>query len=854
MSQPSEPLPIDVALPEIAALLQHSHGLVVCAPPGAGKTTRVPRVLYDAGFARNGEILILQPRRIAARLAAARVAAELGERPGKTAGFTIRFENTAGPETRIRFITEGIFARLIVQDPRLADVAVVILDEFHERSLATDLALAFLHRLQCGERPDLKLLVMSATLEAEPIAGFLGGIPVVSAEGACFEVSLDYEDRERDVPLHEKVAKASSRLVREEVDGDILVFLPGAAEIRRAADSLRKLAAAAEMQVLPLHGDLSAAAQARAVQPAPQRKLILATNVAETSVTIPGIAAVIDSGLARVASHSSWSGLPLLSLAKVSKASAIQRAGRAGRTQAGRVLRLYTRHDYQSRPDYDIPEIRRADLTESVLTLHGAGIRDVGSFSWFDAPPEQALTAAESLLVQLGALDPSGTLTETGRHMLRYPLHPRLARLIVEGEKLGVTEESCLLAALIAERDILSDARTDFGGARQAKPALGVGPSDLLERADRFREADRARFEPQRLRSLGLDARAVEAVDRARRQLCRTRRRADRPAEPGQVEEALMIATLSAFPDRVARRRTTGKREFLLATGGSGRLAGDSVVHQAPLIVAVNAEERTGSKGTRDSSGILIRLASAVEPEWLAGMFPDAITGRTSLVWNESAGRVDEVRRTMYRELVLEETIRPAQPSEEVSQLLLQHARSRGLELFGDGSRISTMQARIALLAHHFPAAGLPEPDEGQIAAACADCCLGKRSLEELSRTSLLDVLQARLTSKQRDLLLRETPERITLPRGRKVPVHYEHGKPPWMASMLQDFFGMSATPSVCKGRVPLTLHLLAPNRRPVQVTQDLAGFWERHYPSLRRQLQRRYPKHAWPENPTAGK
>ncbi|MBZ5497006.1 MAG: ATP-dependent helicase HrpB [Acidobacteriia bacterium] len=843
-----EALPIDGALPDIVAVLRSSGGLIVCAPPGAGKTTRVPRALHDAGFADAGEILILEPRRLAARLAAARVATEFGERLGETVGFSIRFENVAGPRTRIRFLTEGILTRRIVQDPLLTGVSVVIVDEFHERHLTTDLALAFLRRLQGGSRPDLKLLVMSATLDAAPIADFLGGVPVLTSEGTRFDVTLEYEERERQQALHEKVAEAASKLLKESLAGDVLVFLPGAAEIRLAAEACGRCAARSDLLVLPLHGDLPAAAQSRAVQPAPQRKLILATNVAETSVTIPGIAAVIDSGLARVAGYSAWSGLPVLSLSKVSKSSAIQRAGRAGRTQNGRVLRLYTRHDFECRPERDLPEIKRADLAESVLTLHGAGIRDIRSLSWFEPPAETALRAAEDLLVRLGALEAGGTLTAAGRQMLRFPLHPRLARLIVEGERRGVREESCLLAALLTERDIRLNERSNFIRTAPSRPARTTGPSDLLELCERFREAEEARFEPGCLSTLELDARAAEAVDRTRRQLCRFAGRAGSAAPAHDAEEALMIGILAAFPDRVARRRAPAAREFLLAAGGSGRLADTSVVHQAPLIVAVDAEERTGRKGSRDSSGVIIRLASAVEPEWLAVLFPDEISRQRSLTWNQHGGRVDELSRTLYGELALEETVRPAPSSEQASQMLLDNALARGLALFGDGERAAALQARIALLALHFPASSLHALDEVQLSTACRECCAGRRSLAELAQASIIDALLGQLTSRQRDLLVRETPERITLPGGRKVPVHYEPGGIPWIESALQDFVGMKSTPAICAGRVPLTVHLLAPNRRPVQVTQDLPGFWARHYPVLRRQLQRRYPKHFWPE------
>jgi len=841
-------LPIDASHPEIVAALRARGGLIVCAPPGAGKTTRIPRFLHDEGFASHGEILILEPRRLAARLAAARVASEFGQRVGQTAGFSIRFENVAGPDTRIRFVTEGIFSRMILQNPRLPGVSIVILDEFHERHLTTDLALAFLRKLQLESRPDLKLIVMSATLDEAPIAEYLGDVPVISSEGARFEVAVEYEARQDERPLQKRVAGAVLKLLEEKLDGHVLVFLPGAAEIRMASEILGDLATRPDLLLLPLHGDLPAAAQARAVEPADRRKLILATNVAETSVTIPGVAAVIDSGLARVAGHSAWSGLPTLSLAKVSKASAIQRTGRAGRTRNGRALRLYTRHDFESRPEHDIPEVKRADLSESVLTLHGAGIHDLRSFSWFEAPSETSLRAAEDLLAQLGALDAGGALTQAGRQMLRFPVHPRLARLIVEGEKLGVAEQACLLAALLGERDLRLEARSDLGRPAAPRSKVHAGPSDLLERMELFREAESAHGEPRHQRFLGLDPRVVESAGRARGQLCRLIKTGNRAARNQDEAEALMAATLSAFPDRVARRRAPGQSEFLLASGGTGRLADTSVVQLAPLIVAVDAEQRTGSKGTRDSSGVLIRLASAVEPEWLAGLSPEAISQKTALVWNGSAERVDEASQILYRDLVLEESVRPAQASDAVSQILFDRARSRGLTLLSDGEQVPALRARIALLAHHFPAAGVRLPNDSQIEAAIAACCVGKRSIEELKRTSVLAPLLSELTSRQRDLLRRETPEHIVLPGGRKLPVHYEPDKPPWIASALQDFFGMRSSLILCSGRVPLTVHLLAPNRRPVQVTQDLAGFWQRHYPELRRQLMRRYPKHKWPE------
>jgi ATP-dependent helicase HrpB len=845
----NEPLPIDALLPEIVQALHNSNGLVITSPPGTGKTTRVPRALYRAGFAEAGEILILEPRRIAARLAAARVAEELGEKLGLTVGFTIRWETVDSLNTSIRFVTEAILARKIIRDPLLSDAAVVILDEFHERHLQTDIGLAFLRQLQISRRPELKIVVMSATLDAQPVADFLGCAPILKHQETLFETSIEYETRQCGQPLHEKVLRATARLVRGGLIGDILVFLPGAAEIRQAGEALAPLATSFEMLIAPLHGDLPSGDQLSAVVPQQRRKIILATNVAETSITIPGIEAVIDSGLARHAGHSPWSGLPTTSIKKVSKASATQRAGRAGRTREGQVLRLYTRADFESRPEHEIPEILRADLAETVLTLHGAGVEDIRKFAWFEAPPEAALSAAEKLLEQLGALNPAGRITSTGNRMLRYPLHPRLARMIAEGERLATAAECCLLAALVSERDIRLEGRSRLRGARRQSITRSTGTSDLIELLDRFREAESCQFESRRLLQAGLDPRAVERVERARRQLVRlTTKNKVRPAKT-DIEEALRIAILTAFPDRVARRRKPGAPELVLSGGGEALLSNSSVVHGAALLVAADTEQRISDFAGRGSAIVLVRLASAIEPEWLAALYPDSISEAALLQWHESAGRVDEVKRTYYGQLVLEETSRPAPPSAEVSRLLADAVSAQGLSVFPDADLIPMLQARLALLAETFPDGKILALSEEEVRTCVEALCTHKRSLSELKHESLIGSIVGRLPPRQRELLERQTPERIFLRTGRRVRVNYQIGKPPWIESRLQDFFGMTTTPKICAGRVALTIHLLAPNGRALQVTQDLAGFWHNHYPAIRRELQRRYPKHAWPEH-----
>jgi len=844
------PLPIDPLLPEIVSSLRSNSGAVISAPPGAGKTTHVPLALYGAGFCARGNILVLEPRRLAARLAAARVADELGEKLGQTIGYTIRFESVGGPHTKIRFLTEGILARRIVEDPLLRGTSVVILDEFHERHLSTDLALAFLRRLQL-QGSELKLVVMSATIDADPIADFLGGVPIFSGEGSLFPIEIEYEKRSSDAPLHKKIASSLSWMLRSRIDGDVLTFLPGASEIRQASDWI-KSAFGDSLLVVALHGDLPPADQVRAIQPGPKRKIILSTNVAETSITIPNIGAVIDSGLARLASHSPWNGLPMLKVAKISKSSAKQRAGRAGRTRAGLVARLYTELDYSARPDSDLPEIHRADLAETALILHGTGESDIRAFPWFEPPNKSSLDAAESLLERLGALDAKGRLTAVGKRMLHFPVHPRLARLIIEGERQGAAQECLLLAALLSERDIRLSARSTLPGSERKSPANATGPSDLLELLDLFQHARNVRFDSDSLLSAGLDPRAIVTANRAYQQLSRllSGRNLNRMGTISgkREEDSLLISILAAFPDRVAKRRKLGAQEVVFAAGGSGYLAPSSIVHNAPLLVAVDAEERKERGNAPTPPRIVVRIASAIEPEWLVGLFPEAICERVEFEWNEKAARVEEIRRVSFEQISLEERVRPAAPSEAASQLLLSAAMARGISFLANSEDVLSLQARMALLAKRFPREEFPVLGESQISTAIKEVCAGRTSLSQLEGISLARQLIEKLTPRHRSFLERETPQKIPINRKRAVKVHYELTQPPWIESRLQDFWGMNEAPSICSGQIRVTIHLLAPNGRAVQVTQDLAGFWERHYPSIRRELQRRYPKHPWPD------
>jgi ATP-dependent helicase HrpB len=737
-------LPIDDLLPRIPA----SGHLVIEAPPGAGKTTRVPPALLDR---QRGDILVLEPRRLAARLAARRVASELGERVGETVGYQVRFEDVSGPRTRLRFLTEGVLTRRLLSDPTLAGVGTVILDEFHERHLDTDLALALLRRLR-----NIRLIVMSATLDAGPVAKYLGGCPVLRSEGKLYDLAIEYTPHSP-APLDEQVATAIERLVAGGLTGDVLVFLPGAAEIRRAARAVEPIASRLGILVVPLHGDLSPAEQDRAVGPADRPKVILSTNVAESSVTIEGVTAVIDSGLARVAADSPWTGLPSVEVRRISQASATQRAGRAGRTAPGRVIRLYSAEDFHRRPAADVPEILRRELSQLVLQLRAM---KVAQLDWLDRPPEAAFAAANALLDRLGVTP----------EMAELPLPPRLAKLVLEAKRRGVPEKGCAVAAVLS------------AGERGKSDLLALAESDWQPQTQRI-------FDQLRKKIAGRDARNAG-------------------------DAAILQSILAAFPDRVARHRRDG--ELLLSGGGSARFPNC----RWEFLVAVDIEER------REHGVPLVRLAAPIEPEWLL----ERAGERISLEWNRTAERVEQVTALVYDQLVIEETRAPAAPGEDASRLLAQKALEAGVGRFADRNVVDQIVSRAAF-------GGIAIDVDAVLITECE------------RRTSFAELEAANLIAAIRPTHLNHAaPERIKLPGGREVKVHYEAGKPPWIESRLQDFFGLRESPRI--GGAPVVVHLLAPNHRPVQVTSDLAGFWERLYPQVRKELARRYPKHKWPEKP----
>jgi ATP-dependent helicase HrpB len=824
------PLPIDEALPALLAALREGPAAVLIAPTGAGKTTRVPPALLAAGIGAGKQIVMLEPRRIAARAAARRMAEEGGQEGpwtlGREIGYQVRFERKAGPETKILVVTEGILVQRLQADPFLEEVGAVVFDELHERNLQTDLSLAMARRVQRDARPDLKLLAMSATLDPGPVAAFLGDCPVIESRGRLHPVEILYTDRPDDRALPGQIAAGVRRMLAA-TPGDVLAFLPGVGEIQRASEAL---AGERDLAVLPLYGDLPAERQDEVLRPLSRRKVVLATNVAETSITIDGVTGVVDSGLVRRLRFDPSTGLDRLELGKVSRASADQRAGRAGRQAPGVCLRLWPAWEHPALPERETPEIARVDLAGPALQLLAWGEPDLAAFDWLEPPDPAALAAATLLLGQLGALDDHG-VTALGRTMARLPAHPRLARLLVEGHRLGRTKEAALLAALLSERDPFPR------GVRGAGPRR-TSRSDLLDRLDAL-EA----FEKRKAPEADLNAGASRFVLRARDQLVEMARRelsGEKKGEPGDAP--LLRALLAAYPDRVARRREPRSLRGVMVGGRGVRLAEESSVLEAPLFLCVDLD--AGRSGPLSEA--LVRKASEVEPEWLPGL-------RTAveLAFDEPRERVAAWKRTRYEDLIIAEAEVPPPDAAETARVLAEAAAARldrALPL--DDPEVASFLARVRSLADWMPELGLPRFGEEEIRALLPALAAGRKSFAELRRSPLLDALQGALSYPQIEAVRREAPERLAVPSGSQIRIAYEPGRPPVLAARIQEMFGLAETPRVAAGRVPVLLHLLAPNGRPQQVTHDLRSFWETTYPQMRKELAGRYPRHSWPLDP----
>jgi ATP-dependent helicase HrpB len=837
------PLPIDEHLPQLMELLRAHGAAVLVAQPGAGKTTRVPPALLRSGLLRPEapEVLVLQPRRVAARASAARIAAENHWELGREVGYHVRADRRIGPQTHLQILTEGILTRRLVHDPFLERVGCVILDEFHERHLDSDLCLAMLREIRRSVREDLLVVVMSATLDAQPVSSYMDGCGVLEVPGRLFPVELSYAPPPAP-PAKVMLPQHAAREVRDALGaggGDVLVFLPGVDEIRRTQQELEAMALEAE--ILQLHGSLTADAQYAVLDPSPRRKVILATNIAETSLTIDGVTTVIDSGLARVPQYDARRGMDRLELQRISRASATQRAGRAGRTAPGRCIRLWSPAADAAMDAYTAPEVKRVDLCSAVLSVHEFGKRSAGDFEWLEKPEETALQGAERLLELLGALH-AGGLTPLGKLMRKLPLHPRLARVLIAASEAGQLAAACQLAALLSEKDIVqAEERSAWGASARVRTQ-----SDVLLRLE-ILARDRA---GEDVRGLGGDRHAVKHVLRIADDLLRQARRAlherQRSRHEGLDVEAVGRLLLLAYPDRICQRRRAGEPGARLPDGTGVRLHPSSSVTDAMFFVAVDARDDSRSR----SREAVVRIASAVEPQWLEELLPHAIREEREVAFDESRERVvvRQVRR--LGSVVLSEKLTGEATEAELSQALAAAVRGRAREIFTADPDAAQLLERVAFLRAHMPEQALPPWTEVELGEVLAQACSGKRSLEQVRREGLADVLRASLPWPLPRLVDEQAPRAVRVPSGSEIRLEYSGEKPPVLAVRLQEVFGLSQTPRLAAGRVPLLLHLLAPNYRPVQVTSDLASFWRTAYFQVRKDLRARYPKHAWPEDP----
>lgn len=827
----SERLPIDDVLADVVGAMEERRSCVLVAPPGAGKTTRVPPALAADGM---GAVWCLEPRRIAARAAARRVAAELGTRVGERVGHHVRFDRKVGPSTEVVYCTEGILLAKLQEDPFLEGIGALVFDEFHERSLDADLALAMARRTQVEAREDLALLVTSATLDPAPAARFLGDAPIVHSEGRSHPVTTEFLPPERGVGGRgeERLEDQVARGIRAALDGgegDVLVFLPGVGEIRRTEE---RLASLRNVDVHALYGDLPPEQQDAALRPGPRRRVVLATNVAESSVTVGGVQAVVDTGLARVLRHDRGAAVDRLVLERIDRAAADQRRGRAGRLGPGRCVRLWSAVDDRTLPAAIEPEVRRLDLAGPCLQLALWGERDPSAFPWFEAPDGRALRGAQGLLADLGLIDDAGRITDLGKRAARLPLTPRLAVLALDAASRGAAEVGAAAAALLSERD-------PFRRRGPDAPPLDATESDLWDRVAALLDLG-AGGAPRR----GLQVGAARGVLRVKDSILRQLKGRKGAASGVDESEVLARAVLAAFPDRLARRRD-GDPGRLLMVGGRGlRMGRDSGVTEGELLVAldVGAARRSGDED-------FVRMASAVPREWIDG---GEVRVSTRPVFDRSTGRVVGRRREMLGRLVLRESDQPLGRGDDVEAVLAEAAAETPFEAFGisEGSERAALLERLRFLRVHRPELELPAPDEEAFRALVPMLVPGARSFADLARKDAVGTFLGMLSHAQRVAIEEEAPERVRVPSGSHLRLAYDGDRAPVLAVKIQEMFGLADTPSVAGGRVKVLLHLLAPNGRPQQVTDDLASFWSTTYTQVRKDLRGRYPKHPWPEDP----
>ncbi|MGI9472197.1 MAG: ATP-dependent helicase HrpB [Rubripirellula sp.] len=837
MTDEVDELPIAACLESLIAATSQATPVVLKAPPGAGKTTGVPPAILAADAAGGGKVLLIQPRRLAARASASRLASIQGCKLGSDVGYHVRFEKRVGKQTRLIAMTTGMLLRRLQADPLLEDVSCVVLDEFHERSLEIDLALGMLHRIRTTLRPELRLIVMSATLDPDPIVKFLGdGISIVS-EGRSFPVAVHHTDSVSHDRIEEQITRTLPQVL-DETSGHVLVFLPGVGEIHRTQQSIAATGWGKSLQTHALYGDLPANKQDAVLRPGGSRKVILSTNVAETSVTIPGVTGVIDSGLVRMMNVDPRVGLPKLVLQPISKASAEQRAGRAGRTEPGVCHRLWPLAVHRARREQDLPEIARGDLATATLMLAAWGERDALEFPWLTLPSESAVQHAHRLLRRLSAIDTSGNITALGRRMVAMPIHPRLARFMLEANERDIRREASLAVAVMTERDPLR-------GLPGQQRSTGSHRCDVSEKVDRLKTILNDRSSPHRhLPAIQNAKRVSEQLERLLEGTNTDSNAKDdsqeSPKRAPDTEEAMRHALLTAFPDRLARRREEDRARGRMVGGRGVRQSKRSAAREDDLFLCIEID----SQGSEAS----VHTASAVEESWLD---PKLIRLCDEASFQPSTKSVVARRCTYFEDLLLRETPIECLPNSETAELLAKYARENLDQCFPQSKATREFIERVRFLSQAAPDLPLPPLQDQAVDEVLQELCRTRTSFEQLANAPWLDHLRGRYDYEQLQTIERYAPAKITVPSGNSLPIHYTEGKRPRLEVRIQEIFGWSQTPRLAKS-VPLQLHLLGPNYRPQQITDDLENFWSETYAHVRKELRRRYPKHHWPEDPAS--
>lgn len=863
-------LPIYELESTLVASLRAQGRLIVQAPTGSGKSTQVPQMLLNHGLLGDrGEVVVLQPRRLAARMLAKRVAEEVGTRLGDVVGYQIRLDSRVSEATRIRFVTEGILLRQMSFDPTLRGISAIVFDEFHERHLYGDISLARAIQIQQTRRPDLKLVVMSATLDAALLKDYLAPCDVLTSQGRTFPVRIEYLPKavnfEHD-PVWAVAARECERIAAQ-TTGDLLVFMPGAFEIGRTVQEIQGSHTLRGFACFPLHGELPPEAQDRAVARYDTRKIIVSTNVAETSLTIDGVTAVVDSGLARVARYDPHRGINTLLIEKISVASSDQRAGRAGRTAPGVCLRLWTDREHAQRPLQELPEVKRLDLAEVVLTLKASGIDDIANFPWLEKPDPKALERAETLLEDLGALHVvapvsdrrnSGNetveiaghrpallqITDVGRRMLRFPMHPRYARMFLAAQDYGCVRSVALMAALTQGRNFLlrgvdrrtEEAREELFGAESESDFF------LLMRAWRY--ADKANYNMDACRRLGIHAQAVRQVGPLFEQFLEIA-----AAEKLDVTEqridgiAVRKCVLLGFSDHLARRLDKGTLRCELVHARKGVLARESLIHNSPLFVAAEITEIE----SRGEVNTILNLNTAIDEAWLKELFPEDFQDAGGVVYDEQQRRVLARKERRFRDLVLESKQTADEPPEGAAAALLAREVLAGrIELTEWNESVEHWITRVNCLAKWWPELEVNPITDADRATLIEQICYGSYGARELKDKPVMPVLRDWLLAEQLAVLDEYLPERIEMANGRKARVRYEKDGPPILSARIQELYGVSSKFTLGHGRVAVKIEVLAPNQRPIQVTDDLSNFWREQYPKIKTELSRRYPRHEW--------